>query len=95
MNIRVSKNYTKVYNFLTEEFANGEIIDKYVAYRRWIQRYPNDKLNGEFNYHYERAISSLSMEGKTHSFAGGINQMVITVPSQNKDGIDNIKEEQR
>lgn len=95
LDVRVSKNYTKVYNFLTEEFASGEIIDRYTAHRRWVQRYPNDKLNREFYYHYERAVSSLCMEGKAHIFAGGNNQVVITIPSQKKDEMVEVEKAQR
>ena len=86
--IKEDKNYTKLYNFIINNYAENEVFSKLDVIRRYVRKHPGDNLNGEFEYHYREIVKSLLMDGRIRRLAPSgeyvVNQKKKDTVKENK-----------
>lgn len=80
--LKKDTGYQEIYNFITEDFATGEIITQLDVYRRFRQRYPSSRafINWDRKLLFDTVIASLEQEGRVHLFATGSGEYVVDAP---------------
>ena len=93
---KLNVNYSKVYNFIKDNFVAGETISEATVWQKYHENNENDELDGKFDYYYGRAMETLLRDGKikpgSENSQNVLSTTFIVQEVRQKEKNDNIRE---